>query len=139
MKIPKVKVKVTIGKGDRVTIRNTDDVVSVLRKVFDADTIEWTEEMIMLCMNRANEVIGCYKVSGGGMTGVVCDPKVVFSVALQSAACYIILAHNHPSGNLKPSDADIRVTEKIRKAGELLDIQLLDHIIMTKDNYKSII
>lgn len=84
-------------------------------------------------LNRANRVIGVYKVSVGGITGTVADPRLILSVALKSAATSIILAHNHPSGNLKPSRADLELTTKIKTAAQLMDITVLDHLIVTSD------
>ncbi len=137
MKIPQIKVKVTVSKGDRIVIDTPDAIVKLLRQVFNADTFQWTEEMVMISLNRANAVIGVSKVASGGFSGVVCDPKVIMSLALQTAASSIILAHNHPSGNLKPSRADINVTEKIKGACEYLDVTLLDHIILSQDGFYS--
>jgi DNA repair protein RadC len=134
---PKIKVKVTATKGDDVFISSPDDLPDMLRMLFNADTIEWTEEFLVVCLNRAHKVLGYYKVGAGGFSNVVCDPKVVLTVALQSAASSIILAHNHPSGNTNPSDSDVAVTEKIRKACSYLDINLLDHFIITNDSYYS--
>jgi len=134
---PKIKVKVTATKGDEVFISSPDDMPDMLRMLFNADTIEWTEEFIVVCLNRAHKVLGYYKVGAGGFSNVVCDPKVVLTVALQSAASSIILAHNHPSGNTNPSDSDVAVTEKIRKACGYLDINLLDHFIITSDSHYS--
>ena len=134
---PKIKVKVTATKGDEVFISSPDDLPDMLRMLFNADTIEWTEEFLVVCLNRAHKVLGYYKVGAGGFSNVVCDPKVVLTVALQSAASSIILAHNHPSGNTNPSDSDVAVTEKIRKACSYLDINLLDHFIITNNSYYS--
>ena len=136
-KFPQLKVKVTATKGDEFFIKSSDDIVQVLRNVFNADTIHWTEEFIIVCLNRAHKVIGTCKVGLGGFNGVVCDTKVIMTIALQSSATSLILAHNHPSGNLKPSDADRKMTEKIKQACNLLDINLLDHIILTDESYYS--
>jgi len=134
---PKIKVKVTATKGDEVFISSPDDLPDMLRMLFNADTIEWTEEFLVVCLNRAHKVLGYYKVGAGGFSNVVCDPKVVLTIALQSAASSIILAHNHPSGNTNPSDSDILVTDKIKKACSYLDINLLDHFIITSDSHYS--
>lgn len=131
MKLPKIKVKVTICKGDEVLVTNSDEMVEIVRSIFNSDTIEWTEEMVMICLNRRMQVIGYYKISSGGFAGTVCDPKVVLTIALQCASSYIVLAHNHPSGNLKPSTQDVDMTTKLSNACKLLDIKLLDHIIIT--------
>jgi DNA repair protein RadC len=138
MKIPQIKVKVTVTKGEEYKVTSPDTMIDLLRKVFNADTFNWTEEMVLVCLNRANVVIGFHKVASGGFSGVVCDPKVIMTIALQSAASGIILAHNHPSGNLKPSQADIDVTTKIHNACGYLDIKLYDHIILTSEGYTSL-
>jgi DNA repair protein RadC len=139
MKLPKIKIKVSISKGEQYTITSSDDVANVCRSIFSADTISWTEEMLVICLNRANVVIGYHKVSSGGFAGTVCDPKVIMTIALQTAASSIILTHNHPSGNLKPSEQDVKVTRKIHDACALLDLKLLDHVIITADNHYSML
>ena len=136
-KFPKIKVKVSVTKGDKVTITSPDKMVEVMRSIFDADTILWTEEVIMVCLNRANDVVGYYKISSGGFSGSVVDPRVVMTIALQNASSSIILAHNHPSGNLKPSEGDKAITEKIKNACAFFDMKLLDHLIITDESYFS--
>ena len=141
IKIPEIKISLSMSKKYKLselhTIRSSNDSAQLFRKIFNADTFGWTEEMILLCLNRANKVIGFYKVSSGGFAGTVADPKVIFTIALNCAASAIIIAHNHPSGNLKASKADIDLTNKIKLAGNTLEINLLDHIIMTEDSYYS--
>ncbi|MEY4594100.1 MAG: hypothetical protein RIQ47_510 [Bacteroidota bacterium] len=95
------------------------------------------EEFWVLFLNRANLLIGKQQISKGGMTGTVADPKIIFQQALQHKATSIILSHNHPSGNLKPSDADIRLTKSLVDAGRLLEISVLDHLIITQKEYYS--
>lgn len=89
------------------------------------------EEFWVLMLNKANYVIGKHLVSKGGMAGTVADPKIIFKMALEQNAAYIILAHNHPSGNLKPSAEDISITKKIVAAGMMLELFILDHLIVT--------
>ena len=101
------------------------------------DKLQYIEEMYMMLLNRANRVLGYTKISAGGTTGTIVDIKVVFQTALKSNASSIILAHNHPSGNLKPSEADIRITSNLREAGKLMDIPLLDHLILTDEGFYS--
>lgn len=113
------------------------DIYKYLQSIWDKDTLNYTETMLLLLLNRQNKIIGWVKISTGGMAGTVVDPKVVFALALQGCATSIILAHNHPSGNLKPSEADINLTQKMIQAGKLLDIVVLDHIIMTSEGYYS--
>ena len=93
----------------------------------------------MLCLNKSNKVIGFYKISNGGVAESIIDPKVVFTTALNTpGTCAIILAHNHPSGNLKPSEQDIQITKKIKEGGKIIDIKLLDHLIITDESYFSL-
>lgn len=91
----------------------------------------------VLLLNRANQVIKKCQISSGGISGTVADPKIIFKVALESMCSGIILVHNHPSGNLKPSNADINLTKKVKEAGSLLEIPVLDHIIFTDKGYLS--
>jgi DNA repair protein RadC len=140
MKIPELTISVKFKRGknaEETTFQRSSETAQVMRKLFNADQIEWTEEFIMLSLNTANKVIGYYKVSKGGMKATVADTRVIATVALQSLATRVIIAHNHPSGSLRPSDADKQVTNKIKDALNLLDIELLDHIIITKDSYFS--
>ena len=95
------------------------------------------EQFKIMLLNRANKILGIFTVSTGGVAGTVADPKVLFAAALKGNASSIILAHNHPSGNLKPSEADRQLTNKLSQAGKLLDISVLDHLIITADEYFS--
>ncbi len=95
------------------------------------------EEFWILLMDRANQIIGRERISIGGVSGTLVDAKIIFRKALEYQACGIILCHNHPSGNLKPSPADIDLTRKLRKAGDLVDVLVLDHLIITEGGYCS--
>lgn len=95
------------------------------------------EAFYILLLNRANKVIREIQISEGGLSGTVADPKKIFKLALEHNASAIILCHNHPSGNIKPSDADIKLTHKLRNAGEMLDLPVIDHIILGEENYYS--
>lgn len=95
------------------------------------------EEFWIILLNRANVVMKKMPVSSGGVAGTVADPKIIFKQALEHLASAIILVHNHPSGNLKPSAADIALTKKMKEAGTLLDLPILDHIIFTENQYYS--
>lgn len=97
------------------------------------------EEFWVIFLNRANQVIGKQNVSKGGVSGTVVDPKVIFKLAVQFPASAIILAHNHPSGNLKPSQADHQITRKLKEAGKSLDIPVLDHLIIGERDYFSFV
>jgi DNA repair protein RadC len=95
------------------------------------------EEFWLLLLTRANEVIRPVQVSQGGVSGTVADPKIIFKTAIEHLASAIILVHNHPSGNLKPSEADRELTRRLTAAGKLLDIPILDHLIFTDAAYLS--
>lgn len=95
------------------------------------------EEFWVLYLNNANKVIAKNQLSKGGMTGTVVDVRIIFKSALESGAVAIVLCHNHPSGNLKPSEADKEITKKVKIAGKSLDINVLDHLIVTQNGYYS--
>ncbi len=95
------------------------------------------EEFWVILLDRANQVIKKEQISSGGISGTVADPKIIFKAALDQYASSIILIHNHPSGNLKPSRADIDLTKKMKEAGKLLEIPVLDHIIFSDEGFLS--
>lgn len=95
------------------------------------------EEFWIILLNRGNIVLGQHLISKGGQAGTVADPKIIFKTALERNAASIILSHNHPSGNLKPSQADISLTRKLKEGALLLDISVLDHLIFTDKSYFS--
>lgn len=95
------------------------------------------EEFWVLLLNRANRLIRKKRISEGGVSGTVADPKIIFKLAVEELASGVIVVHNHPSGNLKPSESDINLTKKLKEAGKLLEISLLDHLIIAQDRYFS--
>ena len=95
------------------------------------------EEFWIILLNRSNKIIERQKISQGGISGTVTDIRIILKIALEKLASSLILCHNHPSGNPKPSEADISITKKIKESGKLMDITLLDHIIVTDGNYYS--
>ena len=97
------------------------------------ETIEFIEEVKMILLNRDNRVLGIANISMGGITGSIIDTRVILQYAIKSNATSVILAHNHPSGSTKPSEADKHITRKIRDALKVCDISLLDHLIITKE------
>lgn len=127
--------------------RRADDVINKKNKivsskdvydVFYADLSDKNyEEFWILLIDRANQIIKKINISEGGISGTIADPKKIFKLALENNSSSIILAHNHPSNNLQPSDNDIRLTKTISKAGRTLEINVLDHIIVGSDNYFS--
>lgn len=123
--INKVKVK------DSQRIKSSSDIATLLFETWNKNTIELHESFKVILLNNSNTVKGIFEMSTGGITGTLVDLRILFAVALKTLATSIIVSHNHPSGNLKPSQSDIRLTNKIKKASELLDIKLLDHLIIT--------
>lgn len=122
---------------DRPAIKGSDDAYTLLYHSWDKKKIEIQEQFKVLMLNRANHAIGLYELSTGGIVGTIADPKLIFAAALKAGASSIVTAHNHPSGNLNPSSRDEELTNKIRQAGKLLEIDLLDHIIVTPYGYYS--
>jgi DNA repair protein RadC len=116
----------------------SSDVANLLFKNWDPETIEYFETFKILLLDRNNRVLGLYKISEGGTSGCVVDVKKIFQAALVTSSSSIILAHNHPSGNPNPSEADKRITQKIKQVSLEMDLPLLDHlIILPQGNYTS--
>lgn len=126
-----------IKPSQRQKVESSKDAYELLKGTWDHNKIEFVEQFKIMLLNRANRVLGIVDISTGGQSGTVADPKVIFGAALKAAAASIILAHNHPSGNLKPSQSDISLTHKIAAAGSFLDIAVLEHIILTSEGYLS--
>ena len=135
IKVAEVKLvyRSKIKASDRIKISCSQDAFDILFEYWDLGSIEHIEEFKILLLNRANMVLGIASLFKGGVVGTVIDSRVIFQYALKANAAQIILAHNHPSGNLKPSDADISITNKIKEGARQLDITVLDHIILTVD------
>lgn len=126
-----------IKASERPKIASSADVYKVLLNNWDLDALELRESLKVLLLNRANRILGIFEASIGGMAGTVVDPKLIFCAALKSGASSLILSHNHPSGQLKPSSADLALTKKVSNAGEFLEIAVLDHLIITPNGYYS--
>ena len=135
--VSEIKVSYSTTNTPKVKITSGDVAFELLLSLWDLDTIELQEEFKVLLLNRANEVLGIYPLSKGGITGTVVDSRLIFAVALKCNATGIIIAHNHPSGTLKPSEADITLTKSIKKCADFLDITLIDHLIITKNGFYS--
>jgi DNA repair protein RadC len=125
--------KSKIKASDRIKITCSRDAYKIFMESWNPGTISFLEEFKILLMNRSNSVLGILEISKGGISGTVTDTRIIFAAAIKGNASGIICAHNHPSGNLNPSESDSKITQKIKEAGNLMDIQLLDHIILTMD------
>jgi DNA repair protein RadC len=115
-------------------IRSSADVFNIFSPLMEDLT---HEEFWIMFLNRANRVTGKMKISQGGVSGTVTDVRIVMKKAIETLASGLVICHNHPSGNNSPSDADIRITQKIKEAASLMDIQLLDHLIICGKTYYS--
>lgn len=141
MKLPTISLSVKysedVKQSEMIKIKSSLEASEVLRKCFNQDTFFMQEQFIILMLNQSSKVLGYYPLSTGGLTATVVDLRLIFSTAIKTFATGIIISHNHPSGNLTPSEADKNITKKIKAAGELLDIKLMDHIILTDEQYFS--
>jgi DNA repair protein RadC len=130
-----------LGKRRNLSVRAPDIKITSSRDVFDlfhptlGDIPH--EEFWILLLNRANRVIDKIKISQGGISGTIIDTRIILKNAVDRLASAIILCHNHPSGNLKPSDADIRITSKMKESSQIVDVNLIDHIIIAENTYFS--
>lgn len=120
-----------------LSLSDCDKLIGNMSFKRDKSKVEFTEQFRVMPLKGSNRVLGILEVSSGGVSGTVADPKIIFAAALKGNASGIILAHNHPSGNLASSTAGLDLTKKIREAGKFLEIQLLDHLILTTEGYCS--
>ena len=125
-----------VKPSDRISIKRSDDAYKLLRENWN-DTLEIFESFKILLLNRANKVLGISVISVGGVSGTVVDPKKVFATALLSGCSSIILCHNHPSGQLQPSDADRNITKKLCNGATLLEMSVVDHLIISSESFYS--
>ncbi|OCK51295.1 DNA repair protein [Chryseobacterium sp. CBo1] len=124
------------GNCERL-ITSSVDAVDIFREHFDADEMDYRESFFALYLNQANKVLGIKKISECGISSTLVDVRIVMQAGLLCNASGIIVAHNHPSGNLKPSSCDIKMTAQIKEAAKIMSMSLLDHIILTSDVHYS--
>jgi DNA repair protein RadC len=130
-KLSEIKLYYKPRKTIAPRITCSGDAYKQVLKFYDKNTIALQEQFIILYLNRANMVLGAHQLFTGGLTGTIADIRLIMGIALKSMACGIIISHNHPSGNLNPSEADRTLTDKVKKACDLMDIKLYDHIIVS--------
>jgi DNA repair protein RadC len=138
-KLAEVKISYShkVKASDRQSIHCSRDAFQIANLIIPEDQVEHHEFFSILLLNRANQVLGYKHISEGGIAGTVTDVRIIFQAAIKANASAFIAIHNHPSGNLHPSEADKKITQKIKEAGLLLDISLLDHLIVTSESYYS--
>jgi len=133
----KLTYKTKQKASERPQINGSKTTYDLLLKCFDTDTIELKESFKILLLNRANRVLGVMNVSDGGITGSLVDTRLIMQSVILSNATQIIIAHNNPNGDLTPCTKDCFITKRIKKACEIMDIELLDHLIITTESYYS--
>ena len=131
--MPELSIKYKSSGLKKVQIRSSDDAFQVLKDMYDADTLEYSESTIIIFLNQANNTIGWTRHTSGGMSSTVVDVKIVMAEALLCGASSIMFSHNHPSGQLFPSPEDVKLTNRLKEACSVLDIRFLDHIIVAGD------
>lgn len=129
--------KTKVKPSQRPKITSSKEAYDILLENWNEDKLEFVEQFKVVLLNRANRVLGIYEVSTGGVSATIADPRLIFAAAIKSNGSSIILAHNHPSGQLKPSDADLKLTKKLKEGGQYLEITVLDHLIVTSEGYYS--
>ncbi|HSD06402.1 JAB domain-containing protein [Flavobacterium sp.] len=126
-----------IKASERPQIKSSKEAYRLALSAWNPNKIELFEQFKVLFLNNASRALGIYEISSGGITGTVVDLRLIFSAALKANATALIIIHNHPSGQLGASEADRQITRKIKEAGKLLDISLVDSLIITSENYYS--
>lgn len=137
MKIAEINVSYSTNQIDKIKLTDCREVYNFIISKWNLNIIEFQEESKIILVNRANFVIGIHDLSKGGISGTVVDIRIILSIALKCNASGIILIHNHPSGNLIPSEADRVITRKLKNACELIDQTLIDHLIISKHDFYS--
>lgn len=126
-----------VKPSERKHVKTSQQAYDVFLAAWDMNKMELVEEFKVLLLDRSNACIGITSVARGGIHACAVDQKIIFATALKARACGLIFAHNHPSGSLKPSQADIELTQRFAFAGQLLSINVLDHLIVTPQAYYS--
>ena len=137
MEVSEITVSYSNKNTDRIKITGSETAYDVIIKHWDKNIIEFQEEVKLILLNRANIVLGVCNLSKGGVSGCIVDIKIILSISLKCNASGIIIVHNHPSGNMSASKADLSITKRLKEACEIVDLSLLDHLIISKDDYLS--
>lgn len=136
--IDEIKISYTsISYNERIKIFDSTKAYNSFKDSWNIETIELFEEFKIILLNHASEALGMYTVSKGGISSTVVEIRHILFVALKTNSTGIILAHNHPSGNLKPSSSDLKLTERMNEACKVMDLNLMDHLILSKQGYFS--
>lgn len=131
--MPEISIKYKTGSIKKALVSSSQELFKIFREMFDQDTIEYNESMVVLYMNNGNKTLGWTRHSSGGMAHTVLDIKIVLTEALLCGASTIAICHNHPSCQLFPSKEDENITKRLKNACEIMQMRLLDHIIVPGD------
>ena len=137
MEVAEINVSYSTNQTEKIKLTNCRQTFEFILSQWNTDIIEFQEECKVILLNRANCVLGIYELSKGGTSGTIVDIKIVLGIALKCNASGIILVHNHPSGSLMPSEADRKITRRLKDACDLLDIPLIDHFIISRISFFS--
>jgi len=135
--IKEISLKNYKGEIQKVKISSSEDIAKYFRGIFDQETLEVYEQVMVIFLNNSMNTIAWYKASQGGMTGTIIDIRLILKAALDCYATNIVICQNHPSGKLEASEADRNITKKLKEACNIMQIQLIDHIILTTESYYS--
>ena len=126
----KLVYRTKIKASERFQVKTSKNASEIFWEAWDQDSIEHVEEFKLMLLTRSNKVLGIASISKGGISGSVIVVRIILQFAIKANACGIIICHNHPSGNLQPSESDLTITRKVKDSALLMDIQLLDHLII---------
>ena len=129
----KLVYRTNVKASERFQVKTSKDAFEIFWEAWDQDSIEHVEEFKLMLLTRSNKVLGIASISKGGISGTVTDVRVILQYAIKANASGIIICHNHPSGNLQPSESDLAITRKVKDSAVLMDIQLLDHLIINPE------
>ena len=129
----KLIYRTKVKASDRLHIKCSKDAFELFMKTWDLDSIEHIEEFKIMLLTRSNKVLGIASISKGGINGTVTDVRIILQYAIKANASGLIICHNHPSGNMQPSESDISITRKIKESGNLMDVPLLDYLIIVPE------
>lgn len=122
-----------VKASERLQVKCSKDAFDIFMESWDLDSIEHSEEFKLMLLTRSNKVLGIASISKGGINGTVTDVRIILQYAIKANASGIIICHNHPSGNLQPSESNMRLTKKVKESCTLMDLQLLDHLVITAE------
>jgi DNA repair protein RadC len=122
-----------VKASERPQVKTSKDAFDIFMQSWDIDSIEHVEEFKLMLLTRSNKVLGIASISKGGINGTVTDVRIILQYAIKANASGIIICHNHPSGNVQPSESDIAITRKVKESENVMDVQLLDHLIIVPE------